>query len=186
VNADPSVGQWAASESNTSSGRDFPRDKSGAMSKEHFEGLIAPIMPDLLRYFARRVTPVDDAYDCLSETLIVLWRSSRKLPADANDTRAWSFGVARKVLANHVRGQSRRAALTARIGEMAVGGDHPNEDAPVREALEKLPGRDQELVRLIVWDGFGVAEAGALLGLKPATARTRYARAKSQLKRHLG
>jgi hypothetical protein len=35
------------------------------------------------------------------------------------------------------------------------------------------------------FDGFGVAEAGALLGLKPATARTRYARAKFQLKRHL-
>jgi RNA polymerase sigma factor (sigma-70 family) len=185
VNADPSVSHWAASESNASSGRALPRDRSGTISKEHFEGLIAPIMPDLLRYFARRLTPVDDAYDCLSETLIVLWRSSRKLPPDANDTRAWSFGVARKVLANHVRGQSRRAALTARIGDMGADGDHPNQDAPVREALEKLPGRDQELVRLIIWDGFGVAEAGALLGLKPATARTRYARAKFQLKHHL-
>lgn len=186
MTADPSVSQWAASESSTSSGSDFLRDRNGAISKEHFEDLIAPIMPDLLRYFARRVTPVDDSYDCLSETLIVLWRSSRKLPSDAHDIRAWSFGVARKVLANHVRGQSRRAALTARIGEMEVGGDHPNQGAPVREALEKLSGRDHELVRLIVWDGFGVAEAGALLGLKPATARTRYARAKSQLKRHLG
>jgi hypothetical protein len=34
------------------------------------------------------------------------------------------------------------------------------------------------LVTLVLWDGLGVAEAGAVLGLKPATARTRFAPAK--------
>ncbi|WP_374100546.1 sigma factor-like helix-turn-helix DNA-binding protein [Pseudarthrobacter sp. PvP004] len=33
-----------------------------------------------------------------------------------------------------------------------------------------------------LWDGFGVAEAGALLGLSATAARTRYSRARKHLR----
>ncbi|WP_443192734.1 sigma factor-like helix-turn-helix DNA-binding protein [Paenarthrobacter sp. AB444] len=41
-------------------------------------------------------------------------------------------------------------------------------------AVLDLRPKDRELVMLIVWDGFGEAETGALLGLSPTASRTRY------------
>jgi RNA polymerase sigma factor (sigma-70 family) len=146
-----------------------------------FEDRIAPIAPDLLRYFARRVVPTDDSYDCLSETLIVLWRRRNSLPLPAEELRAWSFGVARRVLANHWRAQKRHGALMNRIADR----DEQHGDPDILIALDSLATQDRELVRLIVWDGFGVAEAGALLGMRAGAARSRYSRARARLREHL-
>ncbi|MGF4044253.1 RNA polymerase sigma factor [Paenarthrobacter nitroguajacolicus] len=55
-------------------------------------------------------------------------------------------------------------------------------DGEVHRALSLLRLKDRELVMLIVWDGFGVAEAGAILGLSATASRTRYSRARKQLK----
>jgi RNA polymerase sigma-70 factor (ECF subfamily) len=150
-----------------------------------FELEVSPLMPDLLRYFTRRVRPVDDAYDCLSETLTVLWRKLAQLPLAEDERRAWSFGIAHHVITNHARGQSRRVRLSDRMTAQARTTSAATETSEVLEALSALNGQDRDLLRLIFWDGFGIAEAGALLGMKPATARTRFARAKAKLKAEL-
>jgi RNA polymerase sigma-70 factor, ECF subfamily len=148
------------------------------------DSFIQDVAPDLLAYFTRRVWPTEDAADCLSETLLVLWRRRTDLPADDDGRRAWAFGVARRVLANHRRGAVRRLALANRLRETlhhTPVTSAPSDEAAT-DALAALKDQDRELVTLILWDGFGVAEAGAILGLKPATARTRYARAKARLR----
>ncbi|MCI0156499.1 sigma-70 family RNA polymerase sigma factor [Leifsonia shinshuensis] len=151
------------------------------------EPFLREIAPDLLAYFTRRVWPTEDAADCLSETLLVLWRRRDDLPADARDHRAWAFGVARRVLANFRRGAIRRIALNDRLREsLATAAVATGTDETMTDALAQLTENDRELVTLILWDGFGVAEAGAILGLKPATARTRFARAKARLRDLLG
>lgn len=154
---------------------------AGASERRAFEERIAAIAPDLLRYFARRVVPTDDSYDCLSETLIVLWRRRNSLPLPDDELRAWSFGVARRVLANHWRAQKRHGALVDRLADR----DEPRSDPDILIALDSLSSRDGELVRLIVWDGFGVAEAGAILGIRAGAARSRYSRARARLREHL-
>jgi len=148
-----------------------------------FEDDIRELMPALLAYFVRRVRLQEDAADCLSETLVVLWRRRADLPTDPDAKRAWTFGIARGVLANQRRGRVRRTQLADRLrGEVAVqvpgAAGHPD----LRDALDALPERDRELVALIVWDGFGVAEAGQALGLKPDAARARYSRARKRLR----
>jgi RNA polymerase sigma factor (sigma-70 family) len=145
------------------------------------------IAPDLLAYFTRRVWPAEEAADCLSETLLVLWRRRGDLPPDEQDRRAWAFGVARRVLANFRRGAVRRLALNDRLREsLATDPVATTTDETITDALAQLHENDRELITLILWDGFGVAEAGAVLGLKPATARTRFARAKARLRDLLG
>jgi RNA polymerase sigma-70 factor (ECF subfamily) len=52
---------------------------------------------DLLAYFSRRVTPVEDAADLLADTLMAVWRRVADLPADGTGARMWMFGVARRV-----------------------------------------------------------------------------------------
>lgn len=147
------------------------------------EPFLRDIAPDLLAYFTRRVWPTEDAADCLSETLLVIWRRREDLPADEQDHRAWAFGVARRVLANFRRGAVRRLALNDRLREaLSTTAVAAGTDEAIAHALAQLKENDRELVTLILWDGFGVAEAGAVLGLKPATARTRFARAKGRLR----
>ena len=156
----------------------LPGHPDAVSERRGFEARITPIASDLLRYFARRVVPTDDAYDCLSETLIVLWRRRASLPATNDELRAWSFGVARKVLANHWRAQQRYGVLIERAGHP----DRRSEDPDILDALDSLGAQDRELVRLIVWDGFGVAEAGVILGLSAGAARSRYSRARARLR----
>ena len=155
--------------------------------REAFGDRVERLMPDLLRYFARRVTPRDDAYDCVSEALVVLWRRRVIAPTSDGEFRAWAFGVSRRVLLNHARTARRQARLLAKMSqETDVVDSAFGERTLVSDALATLPAADRELVTLVVWDGFGVAEAGAVLGLRPVTARSRYSRARARLRDIVG
>lgn len=152
--------------------------------EDRFEENVRELTPALMAYFVRRVDPVEDAADCVSEALLVLWRQRDRLPEGKAEVRAWSFGVAKGVLANHRRGKVRRGALSEKLRQGLVHEPQaPYEsDGEVHRALSLLRLKDRELVMLIVWDGFGVAEAGAILGLSATASRTRYSRARKQLK----
>lgn len=161
------------------------RSTSEVGDKDHaFEAAIAPIVPLLLRYFARRVTPADDAADCTSETLLALWRHRSRLPQADNERRAWAYGIARKVLANHHRGRARRAMADNALRSAAAVAVTPIPDEAfiAAEALKLLPSRDQELLRLIVWEQLSIADAGRALGIRPGAARTRHHRALARLR----
>lgn len=139
--------------------------------------------PTLLKYFVRRVVVREDAADLLGETLLTLWRRAVDVPVTDEAARMWLFGVARRVLATHRRGRHRRCALAERLrAELAVTGATGDPVAEhVRAAVRALPERDRELVGLIHWEGFGPAEAAAILGIRPGTARMRYQRARERL-----
>jgi RNA polymerase sigma-70 factor, ECF subfamily len=151
------------------------------------DAFVRSIAHELLGYFARRVTPEEDAADCLSETLLVLWRRHDRFPARHEERRAWSYGIARRVLAAHRRAGLRRLAIATRLREELQRepiAPVSNDDAAIT-ALSSLPERDRELVCLIAWEGLGVAEAGAVLGLSPDAARARYSRARRRLRTQL-
>lgn len=52
----------------------------------------------------------------------------------------------------------------------------------VRDAIRRLSAEQAELVRLVHWEGFTIAEAGSILGVPASTARTRYQRARGDLR----
>jgi RNA polymerase sigma-70 factor, ECF subfamily len=152
------------------------------------DDVLRTLAPDLLAYFGRRLGDAEDAADALGETLLVLWRKRRSLPADPERARQYAFGIARHVLAAARRGRMRRRALADRIAEeLAVAWSEapPPVDEGLREALAELPERDRELVLLVAWEGFGVAEAGTVLGLKPDAARQRWSRTRARLRDRL-
>jgi RNA polymerase sigma factor (sigma-70 family) len=162
------------------------RAKGGTDDAEAlFERAMLPVMPDLLAYFVRRVLPVEDSADCLSETMLVLWRKRNSLPQSDSERRAWAFGVAKRVLGNYRRGSIRRGALSELLRDEVRNTARPA-STEISDLLSTLAAADRELVQLIIWDGFGVAEAGALIGIKPGAARMRYARAKERMRRAQG
>ncbi|WP_430868612.1 RNA polymerase sigma factor [Demequina aurantiaca] len=143
---------------------------------------------DLLRYLERRIG-LDDAPDLLTETLTVAWRREKDLPRDPEQARMWLFGIAKGVLANAVRGQVRRQRLADRLraisGRTATNSPAADAGLAVRDAIARLPAELAEVVRLVHWEGFTLAEIAILEDVAPSTVRSRYARAKSLIEQAL-
>ncbi len=146
------------------------------------ETAVRDAAPALLAYFARRVTPAEDAADLLAETLEIVWRKSSALP---DEPRPWMFGIARNLLLHHRRGQARRRALADRLrAELAVQ-PHPgfaDDHAELHGALGTLDAIDREIIGLVHWDGFALVEVAGILRMKEPTVRSRYHRAKLRLR----
>ena len=146
-----------------------------------FDALYQAHRDDVWRYLRRRTA--DDHEDLTTEVFLVAWRRRDQLP---HEPLPWLYGVARKVLANHRRGDARRAALAERAAA------HAREDTPdladavglredLSQALATLKEPDRELVLLVAWEGLTIAEAAAALGCTRAAAAVRLHRARKRL-----
>ena len=60
------------------------------------------------------------------------------------------------------------------------------EPGVLRAALASLSSGDQEVLRLVAWDGLTPAQVAVVLGCTPVAARTRLHRARSRLAARLG
>lgn len=143
----------------------------------------------LLGFFIRRDVPADDAADLVSETFLAAWQSSTTCTIEPDMLRAWLFGIARKKLSQHLRGRTRRTALSARL-RLTVSADALEQHAStenmervayVRAAIEQLPVVDREIVRLVYWDGFTQEEVALILGKRATSVRARLSRARKVL-----
>ncbi|NYI42158.1 RNA polymerase sigma factor [Demequina lutea] len=136
---------------------------------------------DLLRYLQRRVG--DEAPDVLGETMLVAWRRGKDMPADATQARMWLFGIARMAALGHGRDASRRLRLAVRLHGLVEPVVWPDDDIAldVQQAIASLPEEQAELVRLVHWEGFSLADAAHVMGLNASTARGRYQQARLEL-----
>lgn len=147
------------------------------------ESFIRREAPALLAYFERRVAH-SDAPDLFGETLLVIWRRVDSLPVDEQEARMWLYGVARRVLSSSRRGSVRRQALVQRLRDEAATDPPPqhSRDSELDAALAALSPVDAEIIRLLHWDGFTLAEIAQHLGRPPGTIRSRYSRARALLR----
>ena len=148
-----------------------------ALFEAHFEPLLA---------YARRRTPqLSDAEDLVAETFSVAWRRLERMPAAHEQQLPWLYAVARRLLANQRRGVARRVRLVERLRSTFTA---PPAGDPVPEvvaAVSALPERDQELLRLIAWEGLAHAEAALVLGISPNAVAIRLHRARERLRRSM-
>ncbi|MGE3587841.1 MAG: RNA polymerase sigma factor [Ilumatobacteraceae bacterium] len=148
--------------------------------RQRFEAVAARVYEPLQRYIARRADP-SNADDVLVETLTVLWRRLDDLPAD--DPLPWSYGVARRCVANAHRSGRRQQQLVVRlasqpahVGDVALDGD-PELDV----ALARLSDADRELVRLWAWEGLEPREIAVALDSTPNAISIRLHRVRKRL-----
>ena len=165
-------------------------DHDRGVSWDRFEALYAEHFKPLLAYALRRTTQPANAADVVAETFLVAWRRLDAVPED--EPRLWLYGVAHRVLANHHRGRRRREQLSRRLG--AVIAEHVVADpadaigmaALVRDAMEQLPADDREILRLTAWEGLSSPQIAVVLGIPPATVRTRLRRARRRFREAMG
>ena len=140
---------------------------------------------DVVRYARRRVG-AEMAGDVAAEVFVVAWRRVDDLVAVDNQL-AWLYGVARLTVANTVRSERRRSALQRRAASVA-GSDEASESSGGTEtlaALRRLAPRDQEVLRLVAWEGLKGGDLATALGTSEAAARSRLYRARHRYERAL-
>lgn len=160
--------------------------------RERFAAAYRLLYAPVSGYVLRRTASSDDAAEVVAETFLTLWRRFDEAPA-GDALRPWTFGVARKVMANHRRGEHRRTELADRLtsefsrimqtlpdpADAVADRDH------IRSAFQSLGESDRELLRLIAWEGLSTDEIAVALGVKTAVVRLRVHRARRRLRRAL-
>ena len=136
-------------------------------------------------------TDRESAAEALNKTLEVAWRRLEDVPSEP---LPWLLGIARRVLSDQWRAQSRRDALMTRLADIetmrqrASGkeGEVSQDSALDRliaiKALAALTETDREALLLVAWDGLTTREASAVVGCTRSAFAVRLFRARSRLR----
>ncbi len=160
-----------------------------ALSADELAALYDRHAQAILAFLVRRTWEPEVAVDILAETFAVALEGRRRFSGDDDEAaRAWLYGIARNLLADHFRrsGVQRRALVRLgielrpltdieyeRVEELA-GSRKLREH--VAEKLEALPVDQREAVRLRVVEEQGYQALSQTLDISQDTARARVSR----------
>ncbi len=136
---------------------------------------------DAVYTFARFRVGADSAADIVSETFLTAWRRIDHVQEPA---LPWLLGTARRIIANEVRGESRRRALGERLTlerlptTLAPESAPPEPQATVLAVLERMAPSDREVLVLSAWFELTAQQAAQALGCSAPTYTVRLHRAR--------
>ncbi len=163
-----------------------------ATDPDAFEAFYVEHIEAIQRFVARRVADPHLAADLTADIFLAAVDGASGFRSDLGRPIAWLFGIARNVLASELRRGAREATATRQLS----GRRHIEDDALIRieerlaagdqirvlyQALGQVRRRDRALLELVYVDGLSIAEAAAVLGVKPGTARVRLHRGRTRL-----
>ena len=142
-------------------------------------------------YFVRRM-PRSDAEDAAAEVFTVAWRRLDQIP-EGDGAVGWLYGVAHKVLSNHLRTWRRALRLNRRLGGFAQPSPETPELHVVRSAedeilirtLDRLRLSDREILKLATWEKLSHKSIGAMLDISETAVDQRILRARKRLAQEL-
>jgi RNA polymerase sigma-70 factor (ECF subfamily) len=150
---------------------------------EDFEPFFRDLYPRLVRSLWLLTTDLPEAEDLAQETMARMLESWPKVRGmTAPDAYAYRTAM------NLNRNRLRHLAVRTRRLPPAAPSPVPSSDvrAEVAAALGGLSRVLREAVLLVDWLGMGSEEASRVLGIKPASVRSRIQRAREVLRRELG
>ena len=150
------------------------------------EALIDRHLVPLYRFFRNKVQ--GGVHDLVQDTFLRCSEARDRFRGDAS-FRAFLFGVARRVLHDHLRKHYRQGAVIDFDEVSAVElGTSPSQLVARREehrvllhALRMIPLDDQIALELAYWEELRGPEIAAVLGVSHAAARARLSRARKAL-----
>ena len=142
----------------------------------------------LVAYARRRTASPSDADDIVSEVYTTAWRRwDDRTPG--RPELPWLYGIAGNVVRNHRRSSGRRLRLVDRLEAEPAGRAEADPadraGSELRAALDRLSVDDQELLRLVAWEGLSHAEIGEVLGCSTNAVGIRLHRARQRLQDQL-
>lgn len=171
-------------EANADENRDGGR---AASATARFEHLYGAHYSALVVYVQRRVKH-DCVDDVVAETFLTAWRSIESVP-HGDAARWWLYRVAYRSVGHLWRGGTRRARLHARIAALPdapppppeLGIEHADELQRVLEAAAHLNQRDEEVLRLALWEHLTREQIAEVLELTTNAVSQRLHRARANL-----
>lgn len=140
-----------------------------------------------VRSYCLRRLPVADANDAVSEVFLVAWRKRHVAPADV---RPWLFAVARNVVRNSGRSSVRAGRLIERVRLEPVRSQpgpevqvvRNDEDEALLVAVQSLPDKYAEVLRLWAWEWLTAPQIAAVVGCSVSAAEKRLTRALKKMR----
>lgn len=146
-----------------------------------FSELYARIHVELYRFALYTMKHPQDAEDAVSEAVIAAYENIGSLKKEES-FRSWIF----KILSNKCSKKFRDMKQLEELEPDAPAADRDYAQVhDVREAFLKLSGEERMIVAFSVFGGYQSIEIGEMLGLKPATVRSKKTRALEKMRRAL-
>ncbi|RYC12901.1 RNA polymerase sigma factor [Nocardioides zhouii] len=157
-----------------------------------FEAFYREHLPWVRRFVARRVDDPHTAADLTADIFLAVVDSASGYRSSVGTPAAWLAGIARNVVADHVRRRVREVRAHHRLSGRALLDDQSMErlsdridgERMTRElyrSLADLPVSQRTVVELVAVDGLSLTEAALALSISPGNARVRYHRARARL-----
>ena len=155
------------------------------LREERFRRLYDTGRSRVTAYVLRRITNHEDAADVVAETFAIAWRRLEDIPGGEREV-PWLLAVARKVIANRLRGTTSQNTVVERLArQLALSTPGEGDPGPGRlaalAALSRVSEDDREILMLAAWDGLSSQELGWALSCSPTAARIRLHRARVRL-----
>jgi RNA polymerase sigma-70 factor (ECF subfamily) len=159
-----------------------------------FEALYRANVAAVTAYFARRSADPQTVADLTADTFVQAITSFANFDPRKGTSRAWVFGIARRIYAAHCQAHSQQRSRVERLaGRRELAPDEVGEliDRIDAEALGRalvmglttLPAADRAVVELVDLAGLQPKEAARVLGIAPGTLRMRLMRARARLRK---
>ncbi len=159
----------------------------GLDDAKRFEDLYQRYHKQVWAYCARRAT--SDVHDLVAEVFLVAWRRIDQVPQGDNGL-FWLYGVAFRVLGHRWRSHNRSKRAAERLGGLVdvdsdFGTDlvvvQREEYRLVRQAASRLRRKDQEILRLTLWEEMSHRQVADALDITVEAVKQRAHRARRRL-----
>jgi RNA polymerase sigma-70 factor (ECF subfamily) len=147
-------------------------------SPEAFAELFCRYRDPIYGFFRRRLDEFARAEELAQEAFLAVLKGVTRYEPRAT-FRTYLFGIAFNLLAAERR---KPKTLNVAVQDGAESGSGVETEVWVRQALEKLDGRDREILLLREYEQFSYAEIADLVRLPVNTVRSRLYRARMALK----
>jgi RNA polymerase sigma-70 factor (ECF subfamily) len=155
------------------------------------EMLVRPFVKNILTRAALAGSGAEE--DVVQEILLGV-HSKRETFDPSQSFLPWMYAIARYKAIDYLRfAQARAVSRTSSIDDpesglpqLAARGTSPTDRLEVEQALEKLPGKQRDLIRMMKLEGLSVQEASLRTGFSPSDVRVSVHRGLKALRKILG
>jgi RNA polymerase sigma-70 factor (ECF subfamily) len=152
------------------------------MDRPSAESLFESHHRAIFRFLSRQTGDRRLAEDLTQETFLRVVRGLERFEPRERDL-AWLFRIARRLLSDRRRDDSRRPTLVPEAASQpSASGDTADLRLRLGEALTEVPEAEREAFLLREHGGLGYEEIAALTGVTPDAVRNRIHRARSALR----
>jgi len=162
-----------------------------------FEALYRANVAAVTAYFARRSADPQTVADLTADTFVQAITSFATFDPRKGTSRAWVFGIARRIYAAHCQAHSQQRSRVERLagrrdlapdeaGELIDRIDAERAGRALVTELTTLPAADRAVVELVDLAGLQPKEAAQVLGVSPGALRMRLMRARARLRKAAG